>query len=118
MEYIYDVYIKLDDSNYIVAVNSNGFIRDFTNWIKIDEGYGDKYYHAQGNYFDKPIITEFGVCRYRYVDGVINELADEEIIRLEADILNKQFSTPSQLDRIEAQIVYTAMMTDTLLEAE
>ena len=27
-----------------------------------------------------------------------------------------QSNTPSQLDRIEAQITYTAMMTDTLLE--
>ena len=26
--------------------------------------------------------------------------------------------TPSQLDRVEAQVTYTAMMTDTLLESE
>lgn len=30
----------------------------------------------------------------------------------------KEVESPSQLDRIEAQITYTAMMTDTLLEAE
>ena len=30
----------------------------------------------------------------------------------------EEVSTPSQLDRIEAQVTYTAMMTDTLLEAE
>lgn len=32
--------------------------------------------------------------------------------------LQEETNTPTQLDRIEAQITYTAMMTDTLLEAE
>lgn len=118
MENIYSVYIELNDSNYIIAVNSDGFVRDLTGWIKIDEGRGDRYYHAQGNYFNKPIMTEFGVYRYQYVDSAIKELTNEEIAELEAAIVNSQLSTPSQLDRIEAQIAYTAMMTDTLLEAE
>ena len=30
--------------------------------------------------------------------------------------LNQEIEQPTQLDRIEAQITYTAMMTDTLLE--
>ena len=50
-------------------------------------------------------IPEGNVTEYRYVDG--------ELIH---DPLPAQEPMPSQLDAIEAQVIYTAMMTDTLLE--
>lgn len=41
----------------------------------------------------------------------------EDYEEVQQYFLNRiQNNTPSQLDRIEAQITYTAMMTDTLLE--
>ena len=42
--------------------------------------------------------------------SVFYDFPDEDIIGLE------EVSEPSQLDEIQAQITYTAMMTDTLLE--
>ena len=63
------VFVKLDTANNIIAVDSSIFLQDTTGWVQIDEGYGDKYAHAQGNYFDKPITTEQGVYIYRLVDG-------------------------------------------------
>ena len=53
----------------------------------------------QGNLYD-----------YRYQDGefVYDPLPEPDPVPEE----------PSQLDRVEAQAVYTAMMTDTLLESE
>lgn len=46
------VYVRVDNENRITSVNSNYFIEDLTDWIQIDEGIGDKYAHAQGNYFE------------------------------------------------------------------
>lgn len=75
----YGVYVKVDDSNRIVAVDSDAFIADLAEWIKIDEGYGDKYHHAQGNYFEKQVMTIDGVCYYKMVDGEAVECTAEEI---------------------------------------
>ena len=47
------VYAKYDQNGNITEVNSDIFIRDFTGWTKIDEGYGDRYAHAQSQYFEK-----------------------------------------------------------------
>ena len=111
----YCVYVKTD-GDAIVAVNSNVFQRVLTGWVKIDEGEGVRFLHAQGNYFPKPIRTELGAYRYRLVDGAVQELSVEEITAMEQAILAAQVAKPSQLDLIEAQVAYTAMMTDTLLE--
>ena len=80
----YKVYIKTDGTD-IVAVNSSAFLTDLTDWVEIDSGQGDKYHHAQGNYFGKPIVTDTGIYRYKYVDGEIVEKTDQEIETEEAN---------------------------------
>jgi hypothetical protein len=110
----YIVYVKTNESGYITAVNSSAFLSDTTAWVEIDSGHGDKYHHAQGNYFPNPIMTEGGAYRYKLIDGEVSECTTEEIRALE-DAYNPD-KQPSQLDLIEAQVTYTAMMTDTLLE--
>lgn len=45
------VYVKKDENGNILEVNSDIFIKNFDGWEKIDEGYGDKYAHAQSQYF-------------------------------------------------------------------
>ena len=60
------VYIKTNANGYITEVGSDIFIKDFTGWTKIDEGYGDKYAHAQSQYFDNPIVDEFGNYNYKF----------------------------------------------------
>lgn len=85
----YIVYVKLDDDNYyVLAVNSSAFLEDISGWTYIDEGYGDKYYHAQGNYFEKPLYTEIGAHRYKMVDEKIVECSEEEIFEQEQNIIN------------------------------
>lgn len=64
----------------------------------------------KGNYENMPIVDtlpEGNLPDYQYIDGefVYNPLPKEE-----------PEEKPSQLDIIEAQVTYTAMMTDTLLE--
>jgi hypothetical protein len=60
----YSVLAKINGSRRIYAVDSAGFISDMSGWVKIDEGSGDRFYLAQGNYFPKPIMDDRGVCRY------------------------------------------------------
>lgn len=108
MEYI--VYVKTNENNYITTINSSAFLTDITDWVKIDKGYGDKYHHAQGNYFPQPIYTMNGAYRYKLVDGKPIECSSEEIVAQEE--VNKPIETPSQLDVIEAKVTYIAMMTD------
>lgn len=72
----YTVYIKADEAGRIIAVNSSAFLMDQTGYIAIDEGVGDKYHHAQGNYFDRPLYDEQGCHNYIYDDAV--RLATDE----------------------------------------
>lgn len=80
----YIVYVKTNIDGYITAVNSSEFLDDLTGWVKIDEGYGDKYHHAQGNYFPKRISTQSGAYRYKLLDGEPVECTAEEIEAQEA----------------------------------
>lgn len=77
MEYI--VYVKPNENGYITAVNSSEFLTDTTGWMEIDRGYGDKYHHAQGNYFPESIYTDGFAYRYKLVDGKPVECTAEEI---------------------------------------
>lgn len=65
------VYVKVNTNNEITAVGSSVFIQDTIGWIEIDEGYGDKYAHAQSQYFDKPLISEDGTYNYKYVGQIV-----------------------------------------------
>lgn len=75
----YIVYVKIDDANRITAVNSSAFIADTTGWTEIDSGFGDKYHHAQGNYLPGPLYDDRGICRYKLVDGEVQERTQEEM---------------------------------------
>lgn len=49
---------------------------------------------------------------------VYREMTPEEIAELEKIQTELPEEQPTQQDRIEAQVMYTALMTDTLLESE
>lgn len=75
----YIVYVQTDENQNIIAVNSSAFVSDLEGWIQIDQGIGDKYFHAQANYFDKPVSTEDGVPQYKLAEGKAVERTQEEI---------------------------------------
>ena len=89
----YRVYVKTDASGYITAVNSSVFLAHTAGWVQIDSGYGDRYGHAQGNYFEKPIWTDGGAYRYKLVDGKPMECTEEEITEQEA-IIKSSYQPP------------------------
>lgn len=74
----YKVYVQTNSDSYITAVNSSVFLPNTTGWTQIDEGTGDKYVHAQGNYFDKPLMDENGCYNYKLTNGKPIETTDEE----------------------------------------
>ena len=94
----YIVYAKTNSSGYITEVNSSAFLTDTTDWVEIDSGYGDKYHHAQGNYFQEPIITDGVAYRYKLVDGKPVECTAEEIA--EQAEANKPILIPTPEERI------------------
>ena len=91
---LYTVYIQIDDASRIIAINSSAFLPSTEGWIEIDHGVGDRYHHAQGNYFPKPIYEERGIPIYKYVDDEVLERTQEEI---DADY-HKPVPQPSETD--------------------
>lgn len=67
------VYIRVNSNNEVIDINSEIFITDLNGWIKIDEGFGDKYAHAQSQYFDKPLINEEGQFTFKYINNKITQ---------------------------------------------
>lgn len=107
------VYVLPDAPGRITRIDGGYTMpEDLTGWVLIDEGYGDRYNLCQRNYFPKPIMDDRGIYLYKLVDGKPVERTQDEI---DADYVPSEVK-PTQLDRIEAQAMYTALMTDTLIE--
>lgn len=94
----YIIYVKIDDQNRLTAVNSSAFLTDAAGWEEIDSGLGDKYHHAQGNYFSQPIIDERGIYRYKLVEGKPVERTQEE---MDSDYVEPE-ARPSTEERVNA----------------
>lgn len=107
------VYINKDSENNITSINSNIFLSEekIQTMTEIDQGQGDKYAHAQGLYLEKGLVDEHGRYNYKYVEGKVVEVAEGDKPTIEEP---EQQATAQ--DKIEAQVMYTALMTDTLLE--
>lgn len=105
MDENYVVYVQTDTSGRIIAVNSSAFVP--ADWgVEIDSGVGDKYHHAQGNYFDLSIYTADGIPRYKLVDGQPVERTLEEIAADREAIV--QPVTP--MEQMRADIDFIAAM--------
>lgn len=70
------VYVKINENKEIIEVGSSIFIKDITGWIEIDSGFGDKYAHAQSQYFEKPLMNEDGTYNYKYENGEVIEITN------------------------------------------
>lgn len=99
MDEKYTVYVRADETGRIVEVNSIAFMADTAGWTAIDEGYGNKYHHAQGNYFPQPLYDVRGCANYKLENNIPVERSDEE---KEAEIANRQAPMSSYNDRVAA----------------
>lgn len=73
------VYVLLDSESRVLRLEGEYSLpADLAGWIKIDEGYGDKFSLAQSHYLSKPLYDD-AVPRYKLVDGKVVERTAEEI---------------------------------------
>lgn len=105
------VYVLPDEGGRITRIDGGitvGNILDFTGWVLIDEGTGDRYNLCQGNYLPGPMMDERGIYRYKLVDGAAVERTQEE---MDADYVvpEPKPSTDERVAQLEAQ-------NETLLE--
>lgn len=101
------VYIKTDSNKVITEINSSIFIRDSTEWIQIDEGYGDKYAHAQSQYLKKGLTDEKGRYNYKWENKLL-EITEEEknILFPPAEPQLTEIETLRQEKKVLAKSVY------------
>lgn len=92
----YTVYVRTDEQGRITDITSDAFLESTQGWTAIDGGYGDKYHHAQGNYFDNPLCDERGICHYKLVNGRPVERTQEE---MDADYVPPEVN-PTDTERI------------------
>ena len=86
--------ILLNEQNY---VTSYMIVGELVNGIEIDTP--ENFEHFEENFYG-----------YRYIDGNL------EYVESKADEIKNTPPVPSQLDRIEAQLVYNSIMLGTLIE--
>lgn len=102
MDDTYIVYIRIDGQSRVLEINSSAFLADTTGWTQIDEGWGDRYHHAQGNYLDGPLYDDNGIPRYKLDRGRVVERAEEEIA---ADLAAMPAPPPTREEILEAKIL-------------
>lgn len=102
------VYIKLNEDNFVTQINSSIFLKDISGWVEIDEGYGDKFSHAQNKYLPKGLIDEKGRFNYKYDENALIEL-DEEL----KDVLFPEpIPEPTELEKLDARLTYLEIMSE------
>ena len=97
------VYVLTDDRSRIIRCEGGytiGNIADFTGWVQIDEGPGDKYNLCQSHYFDGGLYTDDGIPRYALADGAPVLRSDEEIEADRAAIVH----APTETEILKQQV--------------
>lgn len=108
-------YITTDDHGRITSAWSDGPnpTSDITGAICINEQGGYQLRLFPGGEENPPLYGMDGIPLYRWDGEQVIRRTEEEIAADRAAIPEPP---PTQAERMEAQITYTAMMTDTLLE--
>lgn len=109
-----EVYILIDSNNHIIRCEGGYSISNIDNieeWIKIDEGYGDKYNLCQSHYFDKPIINMDGTHSYVYENNEIRESTLDELAEELAERTILEVQPDSQADIQEMMIDHEYRLT-------
>lgn len=106
------VYARTDERGRVLEMASSVFLKDLSGWTEIDQGEGDRYAHAQGNFLEKPLTGEDGVHNYRLEEGTIRETTEEEKA---AERESFPGPDPGEENKIEARIAALQSQLDALL---
>lgn len=106
------VYVKTDDRSCIIQCDGGySTPSDLEDWVKIDEGTGDKYNLCQSHYFDGGIYMDDGVPRYKLVNGKPMLRSEEEIA---ADRLEeKRAAKHAEISAASEAAIYAGMDVET-----
>lgn len=103
------VYVKTDSNSVITEINSDVFLSDVEGYTMIDEGVGDRFAHAQGNYLEYGLMDDKGRYNYKLQEGNVVELTEAEKQELfhdpeptpsDTEILG-QMATDAEIERME-----------------
>ena len=111
-------YITVDEQNRIVNGFSDAFHQPTETDICINEKGGYQFRLYQDGEENPSLFDWNGMIPlYKWENSEVVRRTEEE---LEADraAIPVPEETPTQLDRVEAQVTYTALMTDTLIALE
>lgn len=109
----FKVFAMVTDTSNIIDVNSDAFLSDTTGWVQIDEGTGDRFHHAQNNYFPKPKYDERGIPRYAYVKDGSPKWRERTSEEMDADYVPPEPVTPLE-DRVGAVEIKTGDLEEAL----
>ncbi|GAA0078798.1 hypothetical protein UT300005_31770 [Clostridium sp. CTA-5] len=99
------VYVQINENNNITEIESSissNYIDFSSGWIQIDEGSGDRYAHAQGNYLDKHLRDIQGRYSYKLINNKIIELTEEK-----KEKLPPQHKRPTEVEQLQKQLLET-----------
>jgi hypothetical protein len=85
-------------------------------WINFKKKVGETNIGTADKPIFEPVLQEMSVEYSPANDTIIKQIAHNSDYEIVDDGQPDPADTPSQLDVIEAQVTYTALMTDTLLE--
>lgn len=108
-------YITVDSQSRITEGWSDGPFpeKDTTGAVCINQQGGYQFRLVPGGEENPVLFERHGVALYKYEDGQIVARSEVEIA---ADVAAIPAPGPTHAERLEAQVTYTAMMTDTLIE--
>lgn len=116
MDEIYNKhYITVDAQGQIVDYWSDGPFpdRDTTGAVCINEEGGYQFRLTPDGEENPQLFDRQGIPLYKWADGHVVERSQEKI---DADVAAIPAPGPTAQEKLEAQVAYTAMMTDTLIE--
>lgn len=114
-EYYNKHYIKTDAQSRIIDAWSDGPFpdRDIDGAVCINHQGGYQFRLTLGGE-ENPILFDLhGVPLYKWVGG---QVVERTMVERAADYAAIPAPAPTAQEKLEAQVAYTAMMTDTLLE--
>lgn len=93
------VYVKIDESSIINEINSDIFLESVEGYVLIDEGEGDRFAHAQGNYLEQPLCDNQGHYNYLYDGGQLRLLTVDE----KMDLFPPQELRPDPIEELQKE---------------
>lgn len=72
------VYVQTNENGHITAIGSDFFLPGIAGWQRIDEGFGERYDHAQGQYLPLPVYDEEGHANWKLEGGKPSLRTDAE----------------------------------------